>query len=906
MDQTALDWTPNARFAEDAARFAELQTTEQYREEEVDYKKAYAALLRNVLSAESRHSPGFSIRISDLLTGKLDLAAQELSDQERGWLKTWPYPSTLINLMGNGLAAAIQGGSFAAWSAQFGDARVADFFDRLLDDRVPLAGRIDRAQADLTDAYRRLHEAGQLKAKEVPHPAMNFLAILLGLFHPEDYALYRPDMWTYASNDFGYPLSAGATTVERYLAGLQMLKAFRAALGEQGKAINDLLEVHNFLWLRFRSDLWTNYKWTTADFDVMRTDRPQDRAKIGWVGDRLKRVGERVRDELRHRGHRRFRASLLGMNFPTDKSQWPWLTASLTEAPGQAPYTAYPQLNIEVGDSGIDVFFYFEGRPPADIPELARASARLQTLRRDRQVLAPILAAGYQETPDDHPYTLRRCFPVAAVMEWANFGVSELAEQLEILLPAYEIVMAGAAYPPSQKPQIGSVLRESPVLYEPGRDYAEILRSGITARGLVVDDDTVDSIYLSLRTKPFLLLTGLSGTGKTKIVLALQDLLCDPDTRAFVSVKPDWTDSRGLLGFHNVLSDQYQTTPVLRLLLAAEREWTEYGALARPYILLLDEMNLARVEYYFSDFLSALESRRLTPDGITSEPIALHDVAAGLVPAGAVEGDVRVPMVILVPRNLYIVGTVNVDETTHPFSRKVLDRANTIELFDVDLYGEAGAAASPDETMTTDLRRHFTRNGTFLHLAAPSLTNPWLDELVLVNQALERYRLHFGYRVRDEVLEYLAQAGQEGFLGIGPAAQRRAFDLQLMQKVLPRLSGSRERLERPLRALLALAIGGPTAAGVVASVSDRYEELFARLSAPEPEPSALLQQVAVADAESSAEIGASDAVDESISARAIASLATLDVSSIRYPHSARKIARMLLQLHEEGYSSFFE
>lgn len=903
MNETALEWTPNARFAEDAARFAELRTTDQYREEEVDYKKAYAAVLRNVLSPESRHSPGFSMRISDLLNGKLDLAGQELSDQEREWLASWPYPSTLINLMGNSQAAAIQGGSFAAWAARYGDTRVADFFDQLLDAQVPVGVRVDRAQADLTNAYKTLHEAGQLKAKDVPHPQMNFLAILLGLFQPAEYVFYRPDMWTNAANEFDYPPPIGDTAGERYLAGIQMLNAFRAALVQSGQSIDDLLEVHNFLWVRSKGELWTDYKWTPEDFEAMRTDRTQDRAAVGRVGDRVKWVGERLRDELHRRGHTRLRVSLLGLNFPTDKSRWGWLTASLTEAPAQSPHTAYPQLNVEARASGIDVFFHFDWQRATTLPVLARPVAGLESLRANRTLVSSIEGAGYTEIADDRPYMLRRGFPIETVVGWANFGIAELADQLEVLLPAYDVVMAGdaAATPPHVKG-----VHEGRPDYVAGRNYADILRAGIAARGLVVDDDTMDSIYLSLRTKPFLLLTGLSGTGKTKIALALQDLLCGPDTRAFVSVRPDWTDSRGLLGFHNVLSDEYQTTPVLRLLMAADREWTARGAASRPYILLLDEMNLARVEYYFSDFLSALESRRVVSDEFESEPIALHDVSAGLVAAGAIDGDPRVPREILVPRNLYVVGTVNVDETTHPFSKKVLDRANTIELFDVDLRGTSVAAISPDEAQADDLRRHFSRNGMFIQLTAPSLATPWLDKLILVNQALERHRLHFGYRVRDEVLEYLTQAGQEGFLGTGDGARRKAFDLQLMQKVLPRLSGSRERLERPLRALLTLAIGAPHGAGIVATVSDRYEELYRRLSAPEPQPTALLEQVAVAEVEANREVGPSDPLDETISAKANATLADLDVTGISYPRSARKIARMLLQLHEEGYSSFFE
>ena len=163
--------------------------------------------------------------------------------------------------------------------------------------------------------------------------------------------------------------------------------------------------------------------------------------------------------------------------------------------------------------------------------------------------------------------------------------------------------------------------------------------------------------------------------------------------------------------------------------------------------------------------------------------------------------------------NVYVVGTVNVDETTHPFSRKVLDRATTIELFDVDL-SRATLRGAPglSEAERGKVRAHFTRQGQFADTAEPPLTKPWIDWLVEINEVLAGYRLHVGYRVRNEVLRFVGQAGDEGLLAVDrAAAQRTAFDLAVLQKVLPRLAGSRERLERPLAELLAqcLESGGP-------------------------------------------------------------------------------------------------
>jgi ElaB/YqjD/DUF883 family membrane-anchored ribosome-binding protein/energy-coupling factor transporter ATP-binding protein EcfA2 len=449
-----------------------------------------------------------------------------------------------------------------------------------------------------------------------------------------------------------------------------------------------------------------------------------------------------------------------------------------------------------------------------------------------------------------------------------------------------------------------------------------VLRSIAAGAGLWFESWVLEDLYLALRTKPFLILTGLSGTGKTKVALALQDLLTDADTRAFVSVRPDWVDGKSLLGYHNLLTDTFVMTDTTRLLLDAETEFKAKGRNARPYILLLDEMNLARVEHYLSDYLSVLESRRLTPDGeLTSNPIELHTMGRSLPSSG--DGRAIPPTVSLAP-NVYVIGTVNIDETTHPFSRKVLDRANVVELFDVDLT-KSGVTGPTD--VNVDKRRrvraHFARGGRFVDLAEPSLKTPWLTELVEVNAVLARDRLHFGYRVRNEVLAFVEQAGDGGLLGEGDDARRTALDVQLLQKVLPKLAGPRERLERPLRGLLAVCLApGARHDDRARQLADDPEQLFTTMEAivggdgwsaveqikaatggaPES-PDGDDEEVAddtesVAQADRSG-IPATDAMVQS-------GPWPLRPDELRYPRTARKIARMLLQLRDEGYASFFE
>ncbi|MBX7132283.1 MAG: EVE domain-containing protein [Fimbriimonadaceae bacterium] len=449
-----------------------------------------------------------------------------------------------------------------------------------------------------------------------------------------------------------------------------------------------------------------------------------------------------------------------------------------------------------------------------------------------------------------------------------------------------------------------------------------VLRRVAASAGLWFEPWVLEDLYLALRTKPFLILTGLSGTGKTKVALALQDLLTDGGTRAFVSVRPDWVDGKSLLGYHNLLTDTFVMTETAHLLLDAEAEFNAKGPSARPYLLLLDEMNLARVEHYLADYLSVLESRRLAHDGqLTSDPIVLHSMGRSLPASG--DGRAVPPTVSLAP-NVYLIGTVNIDETTHPFSRKVLDRANVVELFDVDLTksGRAGPM-TVSAAERREVRNHFVRGGRFLDLTEPNLGTPWLTELVAVNAVLARDRLHFGYRVRNEVLAFIEQAGDGGLLGEGEEARRNAFDLQLLQKVLPKLAGSRERLERPLRGLLAVClVPGARHPDRVRLLADDPERLFTSLEGIVGGDgwSAVEQiEAAAGNVYDSLDLENEDAAHRTTSSTQgeppsfPTSGATpksgpwpLRMDELRYPRAARKIARMLLQLRDEGYASFFE
>lgn len=200
------------------------------------------------------------------------------------------------------------------------------------------------------------------------------------------------------------------------------------------------------------------------------------------------------------------------------------------------------------------------------------------------------------------------------------------------------------------------------------------IKNYIEAKGFSYEDGLIENFYLSLKSKPFVILAGTSGTGKTRLVKLFAEAVGANTSNGrykMVSVRPDWSDSSDLFG-HVDLNGKFIPGAIIEFVKRAELDS------AHPYFLCLDEMNLARVEYYLSDFLSVIETRDFQAGHIVSEPLVSATYYGGSNGADKYG-------VVPFPENLYIIGTVNMDETTFPFSRKVLDRANTIEFSYVDL-----------------------------------------------------------------------------------------------------------------------------------------------------------------------------------------------------------------------------
>lgn len=382
-------------------------------------------------------------------------------------------------------------------------------------------------------------------------------------------------------------------------------------------------------------------------------------------------------------------------------------------------------------------------------------------------------------------------------------------------------------------------------------EFAETILKIVPESNTSMGDSSNNNIFLSaLRTKPFLLLAGISGTGKSQKVQELAFMSCPEDLReensttpgnyCLVEVKPNWHDSTELLGYYSALSGRYELTDFIRF---------TYKALTNsntPFFLCLDEMNLAPVEQYFAEYLSVLETRkRVVVNGevrIHTEPLLTKDKFSNCtlkerVPKQTtgymIDGDEydEKPLYspddteiiaylknngLHLPDNLFVIGTVNMDDTTHQFSRKVIDRAFTIEMnggkmdemFSMESRNnlEYRTEPLPLSAFKSEFVRayevledeRFTKYGETITTRIPELlgNSDGTASEDSINGILNGTPFRVSYRVQNELVLYLSVLIENaGFPDDIESLIGEATLAILMEKVLPRIQGEQKQLE---------------------------------------------------------------------------------------------------------------
>ena len=394
-----------------------------------------------------------------------------------------------------------------------------------------------------------------------------------------------------------------------------------------------------------------------------------------------------------------------------------------------------------------------------------------------------------------------------------------------------------------------------------------------------VEESSYRTYLTALRTKPFLLLAGISGTGKSRIVRELAFMSCPkylqdkdgvtPGNYCMIEVKPNWHDSTELLGYYSNISKEYQFKKFVKFLVKAKMHPEV------PFFVCLDEMNLAPVEQYFAEILSILETRKhpKTDEGVDMKTIKTEVIVEANYFKSYIYKDAdsnqysKLDMTdkdwyetffnattmtkeekelikkfqysrtlqqegLSLPDNVIIIGTVNMDETTHQFSRKVIDRAMTIEMNGGQLSDMFGGSKrleylpeAEQQKWQGAFKQRYVSADEVLELhpeAANDIKEKLPARLDDINKALKGTPFEVSYRVLNELvimvavmLDYNTEAKDIDIV------INEAMDLILMMKVLPRIEGDDELLEKPLERLAVYAEGYPKAGAKIKEMQER-------------------------------------------------------------------------------------
>ena len=373
-------------------------------------------------------------------------------------------------------------------------------------------------------------------------------------------------------------------------------------------------------------------------------------------------------------------------------------------------------------------------------------------------------------------------------------------------------------------------------------------------------EDIMKNYIEALKTKPFLLLAGISGTGKSQKVKELAYMTCPedkldstpttPGNYCLIEVKPNWHDSSELLGYYSNLTEMYHVTDFLRFVHKAANN-KNY-----PFFVCLDEMNLAPVEQYFAEYLSVLETRTAVGDHIESAMLLTKDAFKSYdLTKNYTDADREVVKYIQenglsLPENLFVIGTVNMDDTTHQFSRKVIDRAFTIEMNGGELaamFTEENTNALKYRPTPISLEAFKPKYVKAAEALEDEVVGNFADQIKIavpailtkVNDILKDTPFKVSYRVQNELILYVANlilTSAEPITDVVPIINEAALVI-LLEKVLPRVQGDDKLLSdsagsvfAKLSAFLDSDFNSLSETAVFKEVKAKLEEMDKRLT----------------------------------------------------------------------------
>lgn len=347
--------------------------------------------------------------------------------------------------------------------------------------------------------------------------------------------------------------------------------------------------------------------------------------------------------------------------------------------------------------------------------------------------------------------------------------------------------------PPTIAPMIGAPTSSS--------ERLKGVQTAMEADGYMISTAELANFYLAMTVSPLVILSGISGTGKSLLPRKFAKLTGSGFNA--IPVQPQWSDNSDLFGYVPTLSPTKHIEGSMTKSLLDAKAQPE-----KLVIALLDEMNLAPVEHYFSDFLSVAETRSRASSGgrvVTDAlPIELPAIGPGVSdPYANLRG-------AYLPPNLRVVGTANMDESTHTFSPKVLDRAFTIELDDPVLTDFASVTTAPgvatEIASLAQLAKEMILDANAISIQEARADSQPLFEhiaglLAEIQEILAPAGIRFGYRTRDAILLYLHFWRKHDLADI--MAGYAALDFCILQKILPKVIGSGDALSDALKNLTA-------------------------------------------------------------------------------------------------------